>query len=73
MKQRSLISCRQQVSARPLTKCFQSTESIWVDVSANEILHLARYTEGVDCLRKWTHLASGVGTDFKVYILLKTC
>lgn len=43
------------------------------DVSANEILFLARYTEGVDYVGKWTHLAWGVGTDFRVYILQKTC
>lgn len=34
------------------------------DSSANEILHPARYTEGVDWVEKQTHLASGPGTDF---------
>lgn len=50
---------------------------LWVylgwDLSANKILHLARYTEGVDCVGKWTHLVWGLGTDFGVYILPKTC
>lgn len=40
---------RQQVGARALTECLRSTMSIWAEVSANEILHLARYSEGVEC------------------------
>lgn len=36
------------------------------DYFVNEILHLARYTEGVDYVGKWTHLVWGVGTDFRV-------
>lgn len=43
------------------------------DVSANKALHLVRYTKGVDCVGKWTHLAWGVGTDSRVYILLEIC
>lgn len=81
MKQSSLISCRPPMLRRKTTDQCQDPHKVlpihWVylgrDVSANEILRLARYTEGVDCVGKWTHLAWGVGTDFRVYILLKTC
>lgn len=49
---------RQQVGARALTKCFQSTESIWAEVCLQtRYSHLARFREGVDCVGKWTHLA----------------
>lgn len=78
-KQSSLISSRPPMLWRKATGRCQSPHKVlpihWVylgrDVSANEILRLARYTEGVDCVGKWTHLAWGVGTDFKSLHLTK--
>lgn len=76
MRQSSLISCRPPKRWRKTTdRCHVPHKVLpihWVylgrDVSANKILNLARYTEGVDHVGKWTHLAGGVGTDFRVYI-----